>query len=736
MKKLLLLLVMGCTLISFGQIPSYYNDVNLSLSGQSLKSELATKVTNTQTNILSYTPGVWDALKQTDLDPTNSSRVVLIYGFSDTDGNSTTDRTRGINNNGGGSTDWNREHTYPKSLANPNLGTTGAGADAHNLRPSDVQRNSSRGSRKFADGSGNSGTTSQGHWYPGDEFKGDVARMMMFMYIRYGNRCLPSNVGIGASVSGDTNMIQLFLEWNADDPVSQLELQRNPIIENLQGNRNPFIDNPAFATQIWGGPQAEDRFGTAGSDTQAPSIPSALVASNTTTTSTQLSWNTSTDNIGVTGYDVYRNGSFLNSTTTTNYPVTGLSAATTYSFSVRAKDAAGNVSAFSSSINVTAENTSGGGNTLCNSTITSFPYTESFENTLGAWKQATSGDDFNWAIRSGSTPSSNTGPSSANAGSYYIYMESSTPNYSNKRAIVYSPCYDITNASLATFSFKYHMYGTSAMGSLTLEASLDGTTWTSIWSTSGNQGNSWKTATIDLASYAGEKVQLRFNGITGTTWQGDMAVDAVNFSTSGNTGGGSTTTDVNLRITFDNYPEETSWEIRNNNNQVVYSGGTYGAQADGSTLNILRTLDTGCYTLIVKDVYGDGICCNYGNGSYALTDSSSGTILVSGGSFGTQDSNNFCVGSASRNFSETTVKEMKPTVFNFRFYPNPVIGEVIIQLENTEKADYKIINQIGQVIKVGKVIKEPIKLNGLPSGMYFISVNDGKRTVSKKFVKK
>ncbi|WP_378176049.1 endonuclease [Aquimarina sp. SS2-1] len=640
MKNVLLLLIMGCTLIGFGQVPSYYNDVNLSLSGQALKNELAAKVTNTQTTTLSYTPGVWDALKQTDLDPANSSKVILIYGYSDTDGNSTTDRTRGVNNNGGGSTDWNREHVYPKSLGNPNLGTSGPGADAHHLRPADVQRNSSRGSRKFADGSGNSGTTTQGHWYPGDEFKGDVARMMMYMYIRYGNRCLPSNVGIGTAVSGDANMIQLFLEWNAEDPVSQLELQRNPILENLQGNRNPFIDNPAFATQIWGGPQAEDRFGTSG----------------------------------------------------------------------------------------------GGGNTLCNTTITSFPYNESFENTFGAWKQATTGDDFNWATRSGSTPSSGTGPGSANSGSYYIYMESSTPNYSSKRAILYAPCYDITGASQATFSFKYHMYGSTAMGSLALEASLDGTSWTSIWSKSGNQGNSWQTASVNLAAYLGEKVQLRFNGITGTTWQGDIAVDAVSLSTSGNTGGGSTTSDVNLRVTFDNYPEETSWEIRSDSNKVVYSGGSYGSQADGSTINLSRTLDSGCYTLVVKDTYGDGICCSYGNGSYALTDTNGG-VLVSGGSFGSQDSNSFCVGTASRNLAEEMVKTSVSIDLDFTFYPNPVKEVLILKSKNAINANYTIINHLGQVIKTGKVTKQPILVSELASGMYFISLRNGNQTISKKFTK-
>ncbi len=50
----------------------------------------------------------------------------------------------------------------------------------------------------------------------------------------------------------------LFVRWNAEDPVSQIEIQRNNIIEGAQGNRNPFIDNPYLATIIWGGSTAED----------------------------------------------------------------------------------------------------------------------------------------------------------------------------------------------------------------------------------------------------------------------------------------------------------------------------------------------------------------------------------------------------------------------------------------------------------------------------------------------
>ncbi|MEM7086677.1 MAG: M43 family zinc metalloprotease, partial [Bacteroidota bacterium] len=167
----------------------------------------------------------------------------------------------------------------------------------------------------------------------------------------------------------------------------------------------------------------------------------------------------------------------------------------------------------------------------CTSTETNFPYNEGFENTTGAWTQD-AGDDFDWTVLSGSTGSSNTGPSSADEGSYYIYMESSTPNYSTKRAILNSPCFDLSGATAPSISFKYHMYGASNMGSLALEATTDGINWTSIWSAAGNQGNSWLSASVDLSAYNGTILQVRFNGVTGTTWQGDMAIDALNVITS------------------------------------------------------------------------------------------------------------------------------------------------------------------------------------------------------------
>ena len=347
---------------------SYYNDVDLNLTGLTLRNNLADKITTTHINNLLYTPDIWNASKVTDVNPNNATQVLLMYGYeSGIDGDITNDRERGINNNGGNLGEWNREHVYANSLGTPNLdqgGTDGPPyADAHNLRPCDTQRNSSRGNKLFIAGTGNSGPISSG-WYPGDEWKGDVARIVMYMYLRYGDRCLPTNVGIGNNAATPDDMIDLFLQWNADDPVSNIEEQRNTYHENTsntyaQGNRNPFIDNPRLATRIWGGPEAEDIWGIyTSSDTEAPSVPVNLVASNITTYSIDLSWDASTDNVAVTSYNVYVNGIFETSTSNTNHTITGLASNTSYNLTVLAKDIAENASAQSSPlISTTLEDT-------------------------------------------------------------------------------------------------------------------------------------------------------------------------------------------------------------------------------------------------------------------------------------------------------------------------------------------------------------------------------------------
>ena len=368
MKKQILFLSISLYSIFILAQESYYDDVNLNLTGISLKEALATKIITTHTNNLSYTPGIWNAVMVTDMNPIDNSEVLLIYGFEDgSDSNSTNDRERNINDNCTSNSCvglWNREHVYPTSLATPDLdqdGTNGPPyADAHNLRPCDSQRNSSRGNKKFIAGSGNSGPTGTG-WYPGDEWKGDVARIIMYMYLRYDERTLPSNVGFGSNSDTPDDMIDLFLQWNADDPVSTIEKQRNPYHENTsnsdaQGNRNPFIDNPRLATRIWGGPEAEDIWGIySNTDTEAPSVPSGLTVTNTTTYSIDLSWTASTDNIGVSSYDVYVDGNLEASTSNINYTITGLSSNITYDLTVSARDIADNVSPQSAPLTVVTQ---------------------------------------------------------------------------------------------------------------------------------------------------------------------------------------------------------------------------------------------------------------------------------------------------------------------------------------------------------------------------------------------
>jgi len=83
MKQLLFLILFYYSSLLIAQVPDYYSDINLSLTGANLKAALATKITNTHTNNLSYTPGIWEASKITDINPDNSNEVLLIYGYED-----------------------------------------------------------------------------------------------------------------------------------------------------------------------------------------------------------------------------------------------------------------------------------------------------------------------------------------------------------------------------------------------------------------------------------------------------------------------------------------------------------------------------------------------------------------------------------------------------------------------------------------------------------------------------
>lgn len=98
---------------------------------------------------------------------------------------------------------------------------------------------------------------------------------------------------------------------------------------------------------------------------------------------------------------------------------------------------------------------------------------------------------------------------------------------------------------------------------------------------------------------------------------------------------------VQFNLTLDRYPGETTWQIVDASGAIVAAGGPYSGANTSRTEELCLT--DGCYTFTIFDSYGDGICCSYGNGSFSLTDST-GTALISGGEFGRQDVQDFCVG--------------------------------------------------------------------------------------------
>lgn len=148
----------------------------------------------------------------------------------------------------------------------------------------------------------------------------------------------------------------------------------------------------------------------------------------------------------------------------------------------------------------------------------------------GAWTNLTNGDgdDVDWRVDEGGTTSTNTGPSvDATTGSTtgnYIYLETSG-TCNGQTAELISPCIDLTGAIAPQLSYSYHMYG-GDMGSLHVDI-YDGTTWINdfIPAVSGNQGDVWVPATVDLTSFVGNVIVIRMRGVTGTGFTSDMALD-------------------------------------------------------------------------------------------------------------------------------------------------------------------------------------------------------------------
>jgi hypothetical protein len=200
------------------------------------------------------------------------------------------------------------------------------------------------------------------------------------------------------------------------------------------------------------------------------------------------------------------------------------------------------------------------------------------------------GDDVDWRTNDGDTPSQSTGPSvdhtTGTATGKYVYTETSN-GCDLKTAEYISPCIDLTGVNLPQLDFWYHMYGAD-MGALHVDINTNGT-WTNdiMPALSGNYGNSWLQQSVNLSSYSGQMVNLRFRAVSATGYAGDMAIDDISVSDA---------TSVN--------------EVSFNNNFLLYPNpgqGVFNLSVTGSATDQLE--------LVVTDMQGREISRQGANGN-------------------------------------------------------------------------------------------------------------------------
>ncbi|WP_299521396.1 endonuclease [Winogradskyella sp.] len=233
--------------------PNGYYDSLDGLADLALRQALQDIIANPSTVRAQTYADVIDILKEADQNPENSNQVWLLYRE---EGRAKLDLQTGSNNAG----KWNREHTFPRSRGGFDdieadeiadgidvFWTTKAdslrhgNSDAHALRAADAAENSTRGNQHYGQYVGPTGTLGS--------FRGDVARSVLYMEIRYNGLEVVNGFPDTVGQLGD---LATLLDWHRNDPPDDFEMNRNNVIYNWQRNRNPFIDQPLLVEYIWG----------------------------------------------------------------------------------------------------------------------------------------------------------------------------------------------------------------------------------------------------------------------------------------------------------------------------------------------------------------------------------------------------------------------------------------------------------------------------------------------------
>ena len=358
MKKILYLIIL-ITSYSEAQVPAGYYDGTSGLSGYALKSKLHDIIS--EKNINRHYSDLTDYYNQTDLDRYYdygvSNTTVLMDIYSEIPSGPDAYEYTTANIIGSASAEgqgWNREHMMPQSTFYSNYPMY---SDLFYVVPTDARINQLRSnypygmagspvyytftnSSKIAK-SAIPGITYTGRVYePIDEFKGDVARSLLYFAVRYEGKLGTFNFNNNSNPASDTNpldgteeraydpaYIAMLLQWHQQDPVSQREIDRNNAVYAIQNNRNPFIDNPSWVNAIWN--QTPDNM--------APQSPSNLTVIQNSAFFATFSW-TPSISTDVIGYKIYQDGNLVGTTKNSTFSADHLAPSTTYNFTVKAYD--------------------------------------------------------------------------------------------------------------------------------------------------------------------------------------------------------------------------------------------------------------------------------------------------------------------------------------------------------------------------------------------------------------
>jgi chitodextrinase len=420
---------------------------------------------------------------------------------------------------------------------------------------------------------------------------------------------------------------------------------------------------------------------TAGSsDTVAPSAPTTLAAAGTTQTTTNLSWTASTDNVAVTGYDVYQGATLKATVTGTTYAITGLTASTAYTFSVKAKDAAGNISVSSNVVNVT---------TLAPVADTTAP---TAPTTLVASGTTTTSTNLSWTA------------STDNVGvtGYDVYQGATL------KATVTTTTYSLTGLTAAT-AYTFSIKAKDAAGNISASSNVVNVTTTStalVYCTS--QGN----------SVADEKIgKVQLGTIINTSTGGTGYTDFTAISTNLTLGTANTIT-ITPAWTSTVYSEGYSVWIDYNKDgdfldagEQVYTKATSTATPASGSFTIPAAATLGATRMRVSMKY---------NGTPTACEAFS---------YGQVEDYTVNIVSAAKD-SETS----RNTIAEINLYPNPT-SSIINVTSVSDNATFKVYNLLGQTVINGKLSNGSINVSNINAGNYILEITDKETTTVKRFIK-